>query len=109
MRPNNQLHSQHSVDWVDTKAGLACAAYRLTLRDALKRLPSKPEGYRELCRQLQQERNPDRFSALLDQIDALLTEHERRPAPEPSCDELAQEGVCGSAIPCRRPQPMSKT
>jgi hypothetical protein len=92
MRPNNQLHSQHLVDWVGTKAALACVAYRLTLRDAMKRLPSDPEGYRELCAQLQQERNPDRFCSLLDQIDALLTEHERRAALEPSCDEPAQGG-----------------
>jgi hypothetical protein len=48
----------------------------------MKPLPGEPEGYRELCAQLQREKNPSRFSALLHEIDVLLAEHARRTAAE---------------------------
>jgi hypothetical protein len=59
----------------------------------MKRLPGEPAGYSELCAQLQQEKNPQRFSALVDEINALLTEHAKRTALEPRLDEQPQEAV----------------
>jgi hypothetical protein len=37
----------------------------------------EPKGWRELCSKLQTEVNPDRFQALLDQINHLLSAHEK--------------------------------
>ena len=37
----------------------------------------EPKGWRELCAELQTESNPDRFQALLDQINRLLRAHEK--------------------------------
>jgi len=37
----------------------------------------EPKGWRELCAQLQTEVNPDRFQALIDQINRLLRAHEK--------------------------------
>lgn len=37
----------------------------------------EPKGWRELCSKLQVEVNPDRFQALLDQINHLLSAHEK--------------------------------
>jgi hypothetical protein len=57
----------------------------------MKRLPGEPEGYRELCAQLRREKNPRRFSALLNEINTLLAEHARRTAMAASCGEQPQE------------------
>ena len=37
----------------------------------------EPKGWRELCAQLQAERDPDRFRELADQINRLLTAHDK--------------------------------
>jgi len=37
----------------------------------------EPQGWRELRSKLQTESNPDRFQALLDQINRLLSTHEK--------------------------------
>jgi hypothetical protein len=37
----------------------------------------EPKGWRELCGELQTESNPDRFQALLDQINRLLSAYEK--------------------------------
>jgi hypothetical protein len=47
-------------------------------KDAMTDLEKQePEGWRELCAKLQTESNPDRFQALLDQINCLLRAHEK--------------------------------
>jgi hypothetical protein len=57
----------------------------------MERWPDEPEGYRELCARLQQEKDPHRFSALVDEIDVLLTEHARRTTTDLCCDEQLQK------------------
>lgn len=37
----------------------------------------EPKGWRELCRQLQAEKDPDRFQELIGQINRLLSAHEK--------------------------------
>jgi hypothetical protein len=37
----------------------------------------EPKGWRELCAKLQTETNPERFQELLDQINRLLSAHEK--------------------------------
>jgi len=39
--------------------------------------PQEPQGWRELCAQLQTENDPDKFRVLLDEINTLLTAHEK--------------------------------
>ena len=39
--------------------------------------PDEPEGWYRLCTKLQKERDPVRFQELLDQINRLLTAHEK--------------------------------
>lgn len=40
----------------------------------------EPPRWRELCSELQRERNPVKFEALLEEIDRLLTEYEKKQA-----------------------------
>jgi hypothetical protein len=43
-----------------------------------------PEGWRELCALLQTERDPDKFREILNQIDQLLSAHEKATRQERS-------------------------
>jgi hypothetical protein len=41
----------------------------------------EPQGWRQLCAKLRTEKNPERFQALLDQINRLLSAHEKAAKP----------------------------
>jgi len=43
----------------------------------MRRLPNEPPGWRELCAKLQKATKLDEFQAVLEQINRLLTAHEK--------------------------------
>lgn len=46
----------------------------------MTRLEDEPPGWRELCAKLRTAKDPDEFQAVIDQINRLLTAHEKAQA-----------------------------
>ena len=62
----------------------------------MTRMKDEPPGWRELCARLQRAKDVDEFQAVLDQINRLLTAHEKS-HPEILADKTAKPKVRNSA------------
>ncbi len=68
----------------------------------MTRLEDEPLGWRELCAKLQTAKDVDEFQAILDQINRLLTAHEKATA-EALPDQTPKPKVRNSAKKAKAP------